>query len=126
MPDALAEVEKLRVKHDVVVERHVADFIDDSFVGFGPKQARNLLQCLGLSQYEICIDSRMTNWLNEFGFPFPIALDSLANRNYYALVMQGVQMLCAASGVTPCVFDAAVFVSADEDDFTPEMAERVF
>jgi hypothetical protein len=34
-------------------EVEVADFIDDSLVGFGPKQARNLLQWLGLTRYEI-------------------------------------------------------------------------
>ena len=50
-------------------EIEVADFVDDRFKGFGPKQARNLLQALGLTRYEIPIDSRMIRWLNRNGFP---------------------------------------------------------
>jgi hypothetical protein len=34
-------------------EEEVADYIDNHFVGFGPKQARNVLQALRLTRYEI-------------------------------------------------------------------------
>ncbi len=50
-------------------ERLAVRFIDDHYQGFGPKHSRNLLQGLGLSRFEIPIDSRITKWLNEFGFP---------------------------------------------------------
>src|SRR5262249_3000065 len=51
------------------VELEVVAYIQDKFTGFGPKQSRNLLTNLGLTRYEIPIDSRVTSWLNEFGFP---------------------------------------------------------
>lgn len=47
------------------VEAEVADFIDETLQGFGPKQARNVLQAMGLTRYEIPIDSRITDWLNN-------------------------------------------------------------
>lgn len=34
-------------------ERQVAEYIRETFHGFGPKQSRNLLQALGLTRYEI-------------------------------------------------------------------------
>ena len=39
-------------------EAEVADYINDTFRGFGPKQSRNILQELGLTRYEIPIDNR--------------------------------------------------------------------
>jgi hypothetical protein len=40
----------LRTDHSIPTERKVAEFIDDKFAGFGPKQSRNLLQSLGLTR----------------------------------------------------------------------------
>ena len=40
--------------------------------GFGPKQARNLWQCLGVTLYEIPLDSRICGWLNGLPSPFQI------------------------------------------------------
>ncbi len=48
-------------------ERTAARFISQNLRGFGPKQSRNLLQKLGISRYEIPIDSRITKWLNANG-----------------------------------------------------------
>ncbi len=98
---------------DVGPEREAADFIDDNFAGFGPKQARNLLQSLGLTRHEIPIDSRITKWLNEFGFPVRLSASALADPNYYCFVMDGCQALCRACEVAPCVLNAAIFVSFD-------------
>lgn len=42
-----------------------ANFIQDRFKGFVPKQSRNLFQTTGLSRYETPIDSRITKWLNS-------------------------------------------------------------
>lgn len=50
-------------------ERNVAEWLCTVFRGLRPQQIRNLLHVLGLSRYEIPIDSRVTNWLNDFGFP---------------------------------------------------------
>jgi hypothetical protein len=112
---ALQQCNQLTRPVALATEREVADYIDDTFEGFGPKQSRNLLQALGLTRYEIPIDSRVTDWLNEFGFPVRLSARGLADRNYYNFVSEGIQALCAASGVFPCILDAAVFALRDGD-----------
>jgi hypothetical protein len=71
----------------------------DNLTGIGPKQSRNLLQGVGLSQWETPIDSRITKWLNQFGFPLRLSANALSDRNYYNLVSEGFQRLCQASGI---------------------------
>lgn len=92
-------------------ERIAADFLDGSLKGLGPKQARNLLQALGLTRYEIPIDSRVGKWLNNAGFPVPLSAAALSDRAYYCFVLDGVQRLCDAANEFPCVLDGAVFAS---------------
>jgi hypothetical protein len=116
----LDTLDTLRTEQGVKAEREAADFIADTFHGFGPKQARNLLQSLGLTRHEIPIDSRITKWLNEFGFPVRLSASALADRDYYSFVTDGLQALCRACGVVPCVLDAAVFASFDGDGWTEE------
>ena len=107
-------VEKLRRgPRTQKLEISTADFIDDNLKGFGPKQARNLLQELGLTKYEIPIDSRITKWLNDFGFPVKLSASALQNREYYGFVSKGVRELSDASGIYPCLLDAAIFSSYD-------------
>jgi thermostable 8-oxoguanine DNA glycosylase len=101
-------------------ERVAANFIDDHFKGFGPKQARNLLQSLGCTKYEIPVDSRITKWLNKFGFPVRLTAATLADQNYYHFVSDGIQALCKECGIYPCVLDAAIFVSYDQGGWTEE------
>jgi thermostable 8-oxoguanine DNA glycosylase len=90
-----------------------ADYLDENLKGLGPKQARNVLQGLGLTRYEIPIDSRITKWLNKLPFPIHLGSTALSDRDYYGFVMDGIEALCEASEVYPCIFDAAVFVSYD-------------
>lgn len=100
-------------------ERRLADKVDDVFTGFGPKQARNFLQALGLTRYEIPIDSRTTAWLNEFGFPVTVSAGAaLQDKGYYHFVSDGIQQLCARAGIYPCVLDAAIFSSYDKEQWT--------
>jgi thermostable 8-oxoguanine DNA glycosylase len=106
-------VDELRLSSTPRSEREAADFIADHFKGFGPKQSRNLLQSLGLTRYEIPIDSRITKWLNDFGFPVRLSAGALADRNYYDFVSEGFQQLAAQSEIYPCVLDAAIFASFD-------------
>ena len=100
------------------MEREVANFIDERLVGFGPKQSRNLLQSLGLTRYEIPIDSRITKWLTEFGFPVKLSAGALADQGYYEFVMDAVQQLCREADEYPCVLDAAIFSSFDDGGWT--------
>ena len=102
------------------VEIEVAEHVQKQFIGFGPKQSRNVLQSLGLTRYEIPIDSRLTDWLNEFGFPVRLSAGALQDANYYRFISDGIHMLCERSGVLPCVFDAAVFALRDSADWTDE------
>ena len=63
-------------------ERKAANNIQANLRGFGPKQSRNLLQSLGITRFEIPIDSRITKWLNKFGFPVRLTAATLADSNY--------------------------------------------
>ena len=107
-------VETLTKNQTVETERASAELIMDHMKGFGPKQSRNLLQSLGLTTFEIPIDSRITKWLTTFGFPIQLSATALSDRNYYNFVLDGFQRLCAAGGILPCVMDAAIFSSFDE------------
>jgi hypothetical protein len=113
-------LEAVRLHPSPEAERRAARFIDENFQGFGPKQSRNLLQGLGLSRFEVPIDSRITKWLNDFGFPVKLTANALADRNYFEFVSEGFQRLAEASGIAPCVLDAAIFSSFDGDEWTEE------
>ena len=99
---------------NAAMERNAAERLRKVLRGIGPKQSRNLLQILGLTRFEIPIDSRITNWLNNFGFPLTLTSSGLADPAYYGLVSDGFQELCAAADVLPCLMDAAIFSSVDE------------
>jgi len=96
------------------VEIEVADFVHDSLDGFGPKQARNFLKGLGLTRYEIPINSRVSRWLRHFGFPAALTPAALSDRAYYGFVSDAVVELCEKSDVFPCIRDAAIFSSFDD------------
>ena len=117
---SLEHLERVRLSPSPEAERDATRFVDEKFKGFGPKQLRNLLQGLGLSRYEVPIDSRITKWLNEFGFPIQLTASALADRNYFEFVSDGFQRLAEACGIAPCVLDAAIFSSFDEDGWTEE------
>jgi N-glycosylase/DNA lyase len=119
-PTTLKKLENVRLTSTPDAERDAADFLADHFKGLGPKQSRLLLQWTGLASYEIPIDSRITRWLNDFGFPFKVTIKGLSDRNYFNLVSDGFQKLSEASGIKPCVLDAAIFASYDEGGWTEE------
>lgn len=99
--------------HSPERERTVARELDRMLSGVGPKQARNVLQSLGLTQYETPLDSRVTKWLQQFEFPVPLSAAALADAGYYEFVMDGFQELAKAAGILPCLLDAAIFASYD-------------
>lgn len=92
-------------------ERDVADYIDQSFKGFGSMQARSFLQTLGLIKFEIPIDLTIANWLNDFGFPVTLSTTALQDKNYYHFVSDGIQILCEKANIYPCILDAAILSS---------------
>lgn len=108
------------VQTTIESERTLADELDDAFKGFGPKQARNFLQTMGLTKFEIPIDSRITDWLNTFGFPVRLTSAALQDKGYYHFVSDGIQNLCNRANIYPCVFDAAIFSSFNDGEWTEE------
>lgn len=119
-----AALERLRQNPGIQHERAAANFIEDRFAGLGPKQSRNLLQMLGLTRYEIPVDSRVVEWLKKLGFPVPLSTAPLSDRSYYEFVEDGIHLLCRACDVFPCILDAAIFASFDGDKWTAELARR--
>jgi hypothetical protein len=97
---------------DFGLERETARFIDKYMKGFGPKQSRNLWQLLGVTRYEIPIDSRVTKWVNG-KLSFKIRRGALRRSDYYESVLDDLQKACRAAEVLPCVLDSAVIARAD-------------
>lgn len=112
-PHLLDLVARTDMSDDHQMERSAAHWVDEALRGFGPKQARNLLQWLGVTKYEIPIDSRVTKWLNRELLSFRLSAVLLSDSSYYDMVSDGVFALCETAGVLPCIFDAAVFASFD-------------
>jgi thermostable 8-oxoguanine DNA glycosylase len=108
-----ASINRLTTPQTIAVERDVAHLIDERFWGVGPKQSRNILQEAGLIRWLIPIDSRIVKWLSEHRLIANLSARSLGDLAYYEFVEDGVIALCAAAGVEPCIFDAAVFAKDD-------------
>jgi hypothetical protein len=96
-------------------ERAAARTIQASFAGLGPKQSRNMLQWLGLTRYEVPIDSRVVRWLTGGGFPAALGGNVLADRDHYEFVLDGVQALCRAARIYPCLVDAMIFAEREPE-----------
>lgn len=99
------------------LERLAANTLDRTLQGIGPKQARNLLQSLGLTRYEIPLDSRVAAWLQS-RLGWNIVMEALSRTDYYEDLLDRVQASCEAAGVLPTLFDAAAF---DEMERTKPM-----
>jgi hypothetical protein len=108
-----------------ISERQASHDFDEAFLGIGPKQARNYLQLLGLTRYEIPIDSRFIKWIvaNEFPLLFdgkPVqSLDrKIINQRlsvpyWYDGILDRLQELCNRCDILPVVLDGCVFASFD-------------
>lgn len=101
-------IRKLCIKESKKAEREIADYIDTMFKGFGACEARLFLQTLGLTKFEIPIDSVFSNWLNNFGFPVKLSATAIQDRDLYHFVSDGIQLLCKSANVYPCVLEAAI------------------
>ncbi|MFA5239368.1 MAG: hypothetical protein WC476_06630 [Phycisphaerae bacterium] len=94
-------------------ERSVANFFRENFIGIGPKQSRNLIQWIGLSKYEIPLDSRIVRVLRKLDFPVPLSSSALSDEKYYCFIEDGIQLIMAEIGIYPCIFDACAFASGE-------------
>lgn len=104
-----------RIEHRAI-EEEAADYMDH-FLEFGPKQSRNFWQSLGLTRYTFVLDSRILRWLRQNLEMEPGLLTSqgLGDNYYYHFISDILLDLCTKADVLPCMFDAAVFDSFDED-----------
>lgn len=89
-------------------EREAAHFAAEHLDGIGPKQSRNLWQWLGLTRYEIPLDSRVVGWINN-KLTFEVDASKLSDDRYYEMVLDWLEEICGRAVVLPCVFDAAAF-----------------
>jgi len=116
---------------DYAVEREAATYLSEEFASeglhrVGSKQARNILQILGLSRFKIPLDSRITKWLNaNLELPYYVSGSGLSNPEYYHFILDIVQDSCSTADVLPCIFDAAVFSSYDTN-WTQSDADAIF
>lgn len=97
------------------LEESAADYML-RFLEFGPKQARNFWQSLGLTRYTFVLDSRILGWLKRHvAFePGLITSEGLSNSENYRFMSTVLLHLCDQAGVLPCMFDIAVFDTFDE------------
>jgi hypothetical protein len=92
------------------LEREAAQAVQVLLKGIGPKQSRNFWQNMGMTRYEIPIDSRILRWLSGI-MDFYIPSNGLADERFYCQVMDVLRNLALAADVLPCMLDAAVFAS---------------
>lgn len=100
------------------LERQAAVYLQNHLKGFGPKQSRNFWQSLGLTRYEIPIDSRVLRWSRK-NLHLDLPVSGLTDESFYELVMDAFRELCGRAGVWPSVFDAAVFSTFERDGSLP-------
>jgi hypothetical protein len=98
------------------IEEQAANYLDDTFLEFGPKQSRNFWQILGLTRYTFVLDSRILKWLHENlkidnGL---LVAEGLVNRHYYRFISDILLKLCHQAAILPCMFDAVIFDAMDE------------
>jgi hypothetical protein len=99
-----------------VMEEAAADYMN-RFLEFGPKQSRNFWQSLGLTRYTFVLDSRILRWLRKHleidaGL---LTTQGLGDNDYYRFVSDILFALCTQADVLPCMMDAAIFDSFDEE-----------
>lgn len=89
-------------------------------MGFGPKQARNLLQIMGVSRFEIPLDSRVLAWLQQYGFPYDLTDKQGLHPAMYEILVDSIKEIARRIGVYPCVLDAAIFAAVDDGGWTED------
>jgi hypothetical protein len=98
-------------------EQRVAAYLQSrKYPGLGPKQSRNFIQWVGLSRYEVPLDSRVLKKLKELGCSFVPRATALSDETVYRFVESGLQQIASELGIYPCMLDACIFSSFDTND----------
>jgi hypothetical protein len=106
---------KLKNETSPEKERAFIDYMtsENKYPGLGQKQSRNFIQWLGLSKYEIPIDSRTLKKLKEFGCNFVPTGSSLTDKTIYLFVQDCLIQISEKLDIYPCELDACIFSSFD-------------
>lgn len=108
----LSHLRTLEKNTTMLKERKVARYLQSkTFPGIGPKQSRNYIQWLGLSRYEVPIDSRVVKALKLCGANFVPNSTALGDESVYVFVQDALQEIARRIDIFPCVLDAAIFAS---------------
>lgn len=110
-------IDRLAYRPNSTDERATATFLAEKLKGIGPEQSRNFLLNTGVMFYEIPIDSRVTRWIktNLSGAKdLPISDKTLADPDYYTLILDCLVQLAHDAGLTPVEFDAIMFGATTE------------
>jgi thermostable 8-oxoguanine DNA glycosylase len=96
-----------------LTERFASKAVQVPLIGIGPKQSRNFWQSLGLTRYEIPIDSRVLKWFEQnLNIEFPNS--GLQDENFYCMVQDSIRDLCSRANILPCMLDIAIFSSYEK------------
>ena len=108
-------LETLRKNTSKNKERKVADYLRKTYLGLGPKQSRNFIQDLGLSRYEIPIDSRIIKTMKKLD-RLPVPNDkALSSLKVYIGIQDRLQDIASKLEIYPCILDACIFSSFDKN-----------
>lgn len=115
--ELIQHLESIKERHTRQDEKNVIVYLlgKGRLKGIGPKQSRNLLQWLGLSVYEIPIDSRGCKILKDCGCNFVPSAGGLQDETVYEYMEQGLQLVSEKLGIKPCILDACLFNSLEKD-----------
>jgi thermostable 8-oxoguanine DNA glycosylase len=113
----LAHLETLRTYPTILKERAVIKYLlADKYPGLGQKQSRNFIQWIGVSRYEVPLDSRVLKKMREFGASFVPSGTALTDEVVYLFVQDCLQHVSRALDIYPCMLDACIFASFDVKD----------
>jgi len=113
----LKHLNTLKANTNKVKEDKVANYIKSKiFPRIGLKQSRNYIQSIGLSRYEIPLDSRILKMLKKMGCTFVPRANGLNDETVYLFLQSGLQEISKALDIYPCILDACIFSSSDKAD----------
>lgn len=109
----------LETRPTLLKERSVVNYLlGGKYPGLGQKQSRNFIQWVGVSRYEVPLDSRVLKRMQTFGASFVPSGSALTDEAVYLFVQDCLQQVASALNIYPCMLDACIFSSFDVDDDT--------
>jgi hypothetical protein len=113
----LTHLETLRRYPTTLKERVVVNYLlGGKYPGLGQKQSRNFIQWIGVSRYEVPLDSRVLKKMRELGASFVPSATALTDEVVYLFVQDCLQQVSRALDIYPCMLDACIFASFDITD----------